>query len=63
MSMPKQEPGEQYTPRGKKILIPERPEFERNLDRLLRMPPSKKVLGASEQGIPERGEFRRNSTN
>lgn len=34
--MPKQEASEQYTPRGAKIPIPERGEFRRNLDKLLK---------------------------
>jgi hypothetical protein len=58
----KQEPDEQYTPRGKKIPIPERPEFERNLDRLLRMPPSKKVLGRRSKGSPSEGSSGATST-
>jgi hypothetical protein len=34
--MPKPEPIEQYTPRGAKILIPEKGEFRRNLDKLIK---------------------------
>jgi hypothetical protein len=38
------QPDEQYTPRGKKIPIPERGEFRRNLDKLIKAPaPGKKV--------------------
>jgi hypothetical protein len=33
--MPKREPDEQYTPRGHKIPVPERAEFQRNLDKLI----------------------------
>jgi hypothetical protein len=42
----KQEPDEQYTPRGAKIPIPQRGEFDANLDKLLKAPaPPRKVLG------------------
>jgi hypothetical protein len=34
--MPKQDPDEQYTPRGAKIPIPEKGEFRRNLDKLIK---------------------------
>lgn len=40
--MPKEPETEQYTPRGAKIPIPERGEFRRNLDRLLKAPPPTK---------------------
>ena len=41
--MPKTEPDEQYTPRGAKIPIPEKGEFRRNLDKLIKadQPPRK----------------------
>jgi hypothetical protein len=42
--MAKEPDVEQYTPRGAKIPIPERGEFRRNLDKLMKAPaPSKKV--------------------
>jgi hypothetical protein len=34
--MPKTQPEEQYTPRGAKIPIPERGDFRRNLDKLIK---------------------------
>jgi hypothetical protein len=34
--MAKTQPEEQYTPRGAKIPIPEKGEFRRNLDKLIR---------------------------
>jgi hypothetical protein len=34
--MPKTEPDEQYTPKGYKIPIPEKGEFRRNLDKLIK---------------------------
>ena len=37
--MPKDEPAEQYTPKGLKIPVPTRGEFDRNLDKLLKAPP------------------------
>lgn len=37
--MPKDEPDEQYTPRGEKIPVPTRGEFDKNLDKLLKAPP------------------------
>jgi hypothetical protein len=37
--MAKQAPDEQYTPRGAKIPIPERGEFRRNLDKLIKAKP------------------------
>jgi hypothetical protein len=37
--MPEQEPDEQYTPKGLKIPVPTRGEFDRNLDKLLKAPP------------------------
>ncbi len=37
---------EQYTPKGLKIPVPTRGEFDANLDKLLKAPPPpKKVLG------------------
>jgi hypothetical protein len=44
--MPKQETDEQYTPKGLKIPVPTRGEFDANLDKILKAPPpAKKVLG------------------
>ena len=44
--MAKQEPDEQFTPRGLKIPVPTRGEFDANLDKVLKAPaPPKKVLG------------------
>jgi hypothetical protein len=44
--MAKQEPDEQYTPKGLKIPVPTRGEFDANLDKVLKAPaPPKKVLG------------------
>jgi hypothetical protein len=37
--MPKTEQGEQYTPKGLKIPVPTRGEFDANLDKLLKAPP------------------------
>jgi hypothetical protein len=37
--MPKQPATEQYTPKGLKIPIPTRGEFDANLDKLLKAPP------------------------
>ena len=37
--MPKAEKDEQYTPRGEKIPVPTRGEFDANLDKLLKAPP------------------------
>lgn len=37
--MSKQEPDEQYTPKGLKIPVPTRGEFDANLDKLLKAPP------------------------
>jgi hypothetical protein len=34
--MVKTQPDEQYTPRGAKIPIPEKGEFQRNLDKLIK---------------------------
>jgi hypothetical protein len=34
--MPKTQPEEQYTPRGAKIRIPERGEFRRNFDSVIK---------------------------
>jgi hypothetical protein len=39
--MPKTQPDEQYTPRGAKIPIPEKGEFRRNLDKLIKADPPK----------------------
>ena len=44
--MAKQEPDEQYTPKGLKIPVPTRGEFDANLDKVLKAPaPPRKVLG------------------
>lgn len=44
--MTRQEPDEQYTPKGLKIPVPTRGEFDANLDKMLKAPPPpKKVLG------------------
>ncbi|MEO8898529.1 MAG: hypothetical protein ABI473_07555 [Candidatus Dormibacter sp.] len=37
--MAKQEPTEQYTPKGLKIPVPTRGEFDANLDKVLKAPP------------------------
>lgn len=37
--MPKEPEGEQYTPKGQKIPVPTRGEFDKNLDKLLKAPP------------------------
>lgn len=37
--MAKQEPEEQYTPKGLKIPVPTREEFDANLDKLLKAQP------------------------
>jgi hypothetical protein len=37
--MAKQEPDEQYTPKGLKIPVPTRGEFDANLDKILKAPP------------------------
>src|SRR5437867_932628 len=45
-AMPKDQPDEQYTPRGERVPIPKRSEFDANLDKLLKAPaPPKRVLG------------------
>lgn len=36
--MPKEQPLEQYTPKGLKIPVPTRGEFDANLDKLLKAP-------------------------
>jgi hypothetical protein len=36
--MPKEQPTEQYTPKGLKIPVPTRGEFDANLDKLLKAP-------------------------
>jgi hypothetical protein len=36
--MPKEQPMEQYTPKGLKIPVPTRGEFDANLDKLLKAP-------------------------
>jgi hypothetical protein len=50
--MPKQEPDEQYTPRGAKIPIPEKGEFRRNLDKLIQadQPAPRPRKGAAPKG-------------
>ena len=45
-SVSKQEPDEQYTPRGERIPIPKREDFEGDLRKIIAAePPPKKVLG------------------
>ena len=59
--MPKDEPEEQYTPKGLKIPIPTRGEFDANLDTLLKAPPpppryrkgKAKRSAAGEAGAPD----------
>jgi len=47
--MAKQEPTEQYTPRGAKIPIPEKGEFRRNLDKLIKADQPKPRASKSNQ--------------
>jgi len=37
--MAKQAPDEQYTPKGERISVPTRGEFDANLDKVLKAPP------------------------
>jgi hypothetical protein len=54
--MAKPEPDEQYTPRGEKIPVPTRGEFDQNLDKLLKAPPPpKKVSGRRRRDRPASG--------
>jgi hypothetical protein len=39
LAMPKEPADEQYTPKGLKIPVPTRGEFDANLDKLLKAPP------------------------
>jgi hypothetical protein len=49
--MPDQEPEMQYTPKGLKIPIPTRAEFDANLAKVLKAPrPPKKVSGRRAAG-------------
>jgi hypothetical protein len=56
--MPKEPATEQYTPKGLKIPIPTRSEFDANLDRLIRAPspPSRYRKGKSADRTSGKGE-------
>jgi hypothetical protein len=43
--MDKDQPDVHYTPKGLKIPVPTRGEFDANLDKVLKAPAPKKVLG------------------
>jgi len=43
--MPEPTPDEQYTPKGLKIPVPTRGEFDANLTKVLKAPAPKRVLG------------------